>query len=48
MKKETVLKTLQNDFKARNYPVGVIVHSNKGSQYRSHAFRRLVTDHDCL
>lgn len=48
MKKETVLKTLQNAFKARNFPIGVIVHSDKGSQYRSHAFRKLVTDHDCL
>jgi len=48
MKKELVLQTLTNAFKARNYPINVIIHSDKGSQYRSHAFRKLVTDHNCL
>lgn len=48
MKKKTVLKTLENAFKNRNFPINVIIHSDKGTQYRSHAFRKLVTDHDCL
>lgn len=48
MKKETVIKTLKYAFKARNYPTNVIIHSDKGTQYRSHDFRKLITHHDCL
>ena len=48
MKKETVLKTLNMAFKLRNYPHNVIIHSDKGSQYRSFAFRKLVTKNFCL
>lgn len=48
MKKELVLKTLEMAFKNRNYPTNVIIHSDKGSQYRSYAFRKLVTSHHCL
>ena len=35
-------------FKNRKNPKYVIVHSDKGSQYRSHAFRKLISDHHCL
>lgn len=48
MKKELVLKTLNMAFKNRKNPKHVIVHSDKGSQYRSHAFRKLISDHHCL
>lgn len=48
MKKELVILTLQNAFKSRNFPKGVIIHSDKGSQYRSHAFRNLVVKNHCL
>lgn len=48
MKKELVIQTLNNAFKNRNYPIGVIIHSDKGTQYRSHAFRELVVNHNCL
>lgn len=48
MKKELVLQTLNIAFKNRNYPIGVIIHSDKGSQYRSHAFRELIVGHECL
>lgn len=48
MKKELVIETLTTAFKNRNFPVGVIVHSDKGSQYRSHSFRKLVVHHKCL
>lgn len=40
MKKELVIKTLEMALKNRNFPIGVIIHSDKGSQYRSHAFRK--------
>lgn len=48
MKKELVLKTLNNAFKNRNYPINVIIHSDKGTQYRSHAWRQMVVEHECL
>lgn len=48
MKKELVLQTLKTAFKNRNYPIGVIIHSDKGSQYRSHDYRKLITSLDCL
>lgn len=48
MKKELVIKTLLMAFKNRNFPIDVIIHSDKGSQYRSHAFRELVVQHNCL
>ena len=48
MKKELVIQTLNLAFKNRNYPFNVIIHSDKGSQYRSHAFRQLVLKHNCL
>lgn len=48
MKKELVIQTLQTAFKSRNFPKNVIIHSDKGSQYRSHAFRKLVVSNNCL
>lgn len=48
MKKELVITTLNNAFKNRNNPSNVIIHSDKGSQYRSHAFRKLISSHHCL
>ena len=48
MKKELVIETLNNAFKNRNYPINVIIHSDKGSQYRSHAFRSLIIKNKCL
>jgi len=48
MKKELVIETLNNTFKNRNYPINVIIHSDKGSQYRSNAFRQLVLKNKCL
>lgn len=48
MKKELVIKTLEMALKNRNFPIGVIIHSDKGSQYRSHAFRKKVVDYECL
>ncbi len=48
MTKELVIETLNNAFASRNYPKGVIVHSDKGSQYRSNAFRTLVSKFNSL
>lgn len=48
MKKELVIKTLLTAFKNRCFPIEVIIHSDKGSQYRSHAFRELVVQNKCL
>lgn len=48
MRKELVIQTLEMAFMKRNYPTNVIIHSDKGSQYRSHAFRALVAKHHCI
>lgn len=48
MKKELVLETLENALFIRNYPKNIIIHSDKGSQYRSYAFRDLIVKHNCL
>ena len=48
MKKELVIQTLETAFKVRDYPTNVIIHSDKGSQYRSHSFRHLISKHHCL
>ena len=48
MKKELVILTLENAFINRGYPKNVIIHSDKGSQYRSFAFRNLVVKNSCL
>lgn len=48
MKKELVIQTLNNAFKNRNFPINVIIHSDKGSQYRSNAFRNIIVNNKCL
>lgn len=48
MKKELVITTLNNAFKARGNPKNVIIHSDKGTQYRSHDFRHIIIKHNCL
>lgn len=48
MKTDLVLETLENAFKLRGNPINVIIHSDKGSQYRSHKFRKLILKHHCL
>lgn len=48
MKKELVIQTLNNAFKSRNFPINVIIHSDKGSQYRSFAYRKIIAKHHSL
>lgn len=45
MKKALVIETLNNAFINRNFPINVIIHSDKGSQYRSKAFRKIIAEH---
>ena len=42
IKKELVIKSLNNAIASRNPGKGLIVHSDKGSQYASHDFRALL------
>ena len=46
--KTLVLETLENAFKVRGNPKNVIIHSDKGSQYRSQKFREAILKHHCL
>ena len=48
MKTALVLETLENAFKVRGNPKNVIIHSDKGSQYRSQKFRDAILKHHCL
>lgn len=48
MTKELVIETLIDAYNVRHNPIDVIIHSDKGSQYRSHAYRKLIVDHNCL
>lgn len=48
LKKELVIETLNNAFKSRHYPKNVIIHSDKGSQYRSYEYRHIISKHHCL
>jgi transposase InsO family protein len=43
MTKELVISAQHLAMKSRGYPCGVIVHSDRGSQYASHEYRRLLT-----
>jgi transposase InsO family protein len=43
MNKQLVIDALNKALKARNYPVNVIVHSDRGSQYASKAYKTLLT-----
>ena len=40
MTKDLVITALQKALKSRNYPKGVIVHSDRGSQYASNEYKR--------
>ena len=48
MKTNMVLKTLNNAFISRGNPSNVIIHSDKGSQYRSFVYRKTILKHHCL
>lgn len=43
--KQLVITALTNAIKARKYPTGVIVHSDRGSQYASNAYKDLLTQY---
>ena len=43
-----VVKALSNALQARNYPQGVIVHTDRGSQYCSRAYRSLMSAHNLI
>jgi transposase InsO family protein len=46
--KELVIDALNKALIARNYPVGVIVHSDRGSQYASLAYKALLKQHKLI
>lgn len=48
MTKDLVIRALQKALKARNYPKGIIVHSDRGSQYASNEYKRLLKQHGLL
>ncbi len=43
-----VIKALSKALQSRNYPTGVIVHSDRGSQYCSKAYRNLLVAHNLV
>ena len=48
MKASLVVDALKTALWRRGFPKGVIVHSDRGSQYCSHEFRNLLTKHDLV
>lgn len=48
MKKELVIETLSKAMRNRHYPKNVIFHSDRGSQYTSKDFRRLIDSYDIV
>ena len=44
---ELVIDVLKAALEARNYPKGVIIHSDQGSVYTSYAYQNLVEEMDC-
>lgn len=46
--KGLVIDALNMALKARNYPTNVIVHSDRGSQYASNAYRNLINRHNLI
>lgn len=48
MTKDLVISALSMALKARNYPTGVIVHSDRGSQYASNEYKAMLTKHGLL
>ena len=48
MKASLAVRALDNALMQRGYPRGVIVHSDRGSQFRSRSFQRALTQHGLL
>lgn len=48
MTKQLVIDALHKALKARNYPTGVIVHTDRGSQYASNAYKAVLTQHKLI
>jgi transposase InsO family protein len=48
MTKDLVITALQTALKNRGYPKGVIVHSDRGSQYASHEYKRILKAYGCI
>lgn len=46
MKADLVCNALQSALAQRDYPAGVIVHSDRGSQYCSTSYQALIDKHD--
>ena len=45
---ELVITALNKALKMRNYPTGVIVHHDRGSQYASNDYKALLTKHGLM
>jgi transposase InsO family protein len=48
MTKDLVISALLNALKSRGSPEGVIVHSDRGSQYASNEYKRILKQHNLL
>lgn len=48
MTKQLVIEALEKAFKGRNYPTGVIVHTDRGSQYASNAYKAVLNRHKLI
>lgn len=48
MTRDLVISALLRALKSRNYPTGVIVHSDRGSQYTSNDYRRILKQYQLL
>lgn len=48
MNKQLVITALEKALKSRNYPSGVIVHSDRGSQYASKAYKVVLNLHGLI
>lgn len=48
MKKDLVIKALNNALANRGNPTGIIIHSDRGSQYASNDYRKLLEQHGLI
>jgi putative transposase len=48
MTKQLVIDALKKALKLRNYPTGVIVHTDRGSQYASNAYKAVLNQHKLI
>ncbi len=48
MTKDLVISALQNALKVRDYPKGVIIHSDRGSQYASNEYKHFLKQYQLL